>query len=84
MLHFSRETLELHDIDVVQVVEMSDLHVEADIILLATQAVRANLFVRNAIQVKGTKHFGQDSLWLSCSCAVHVEGTSTDLHPCGG
>jgi hypothetical protein len=35
VLHFSRETLELHDIDVVQVVEMSDLHVEANIILLA-------------------------------------------------
>jgi len=84
VLHFSRETLELYDIDVVQVVEMSDLHVEADIVLLASQAVRPNLFVRNAIQVKGTKHFGQDSLWLSCSGAVHVERTSTDLHPCGG
>ena len=82
MLHFSRETFELNDIDVVQVVQMSDLHVEADIVLLAAQAVRPNLLVRNAIQVKSTKHFGKDSLWLSCSCAVHVEGTSTDLHSC--
>jgi hypothetical protein len=36
---------------------MSYLHVEADIILLAAKAVRANLFVRNAIQPSPTNDY---------------------------
>ena len=83
LLHLTRKTFELHDIDVVQVVEMRDLHVEADIILLASQPVRAYLLVRHPVKVEGSQHFREHSLGLSRCSAVNVEGPSTHFHPCG-
>jgi hypothetical protein len=82
LLHLTCKAFELYDIDVVQVVKVSDLHVEADIILLASQTVRAYLLVRDAIQVKSSEHFRQNSLRFSGCGAVNVERSFAHLHPC--
>lgn len=59
---------------------MSDLHVEADIVLLASEPVQPNLFERDPITVKGSDHLLQNRLRIACRGAVDVEGTSADLH----
>lgn len=74
------ESLELENVDAVQIIQMSDLHLKAHTVLLATQSPGAHLLVRHLLVLQRSHHVHEKLLRVSVSGAVHIERASQYLH----